>query len=875
MRRSQPIPHNPDVRFITVIHTKKDRSCGLNGRAHSGINALPTLPPPDVCSALAHELQVGIPRSQMGRGAFSYGSLVKTIVRANLHHVDADIRRCHIQLRFKALPDGLRGSFPAYKAYIESTDDIVGMLRTSDPSMDVKTLVIALSNGSSLPPRPPGDVHGWDFLLTFKAETERMRAVFARIHPEVLAEFKDVVGGPLAFMSALDNHREAIQTDLVLELCMVRQWKFHANEWDGVVVFTESEEQSREVFAAIQDFMQGHGVDFTRKRLKTPVALATAKFPGLDWEQVNVVPSPVFMDAYHQCRVASSDSRSEVLCRQIDTVFSDLLRGRNDCSICKDGVDFQIFLNGCWEIGADSEALMQKIRQEFKEIFGIEKVDRDGNIVYKPPPPPLQESAFIAKVSTCFVKFMPNSEDLGPLDYNLWHKIQFADHMVYDFAAGRLRSALPTDRLLKTTNMPFQDWDAPSELKELVDKFSEKLFEFYKSGGTYLNPTDVVPTEDAMLGGLRVQLQYLFAQIVKAPQSVMVRGMMTILCSDLKTAARHIDEVIAELREDSRIAASQPALVGMIFYSGARLGGKSWLANARRMHFFGMDVMHYGKVIPGTFLTTPPRGDSEASNPLKNSFQGKKYIALKECPPDPILPVVLKGSLDANDGYLEARHNNSRQRERTSFPITWVFAAMSNTELKIKQSAGEDSGLQEKVRQVRTEYKLVDAVDLNDDRQRQADPMIATVTSAGGLNGEFFYWVKALYKTVLPPICLSRHLVPWPASAVAYEDEVFAVDPFEGGSIPQWMARSLKCCEPLEATPVADVKAALESTFGKVDSAMLSGVGLGKANQGQCRRSGHPNFYFYRIKDIKSGKFMPCRLKTAEEKAAEKSAAAT
>jgi len=88
----------------------------------------------------------------MGRGAFSYGSLVKTIVRANLHHVDADIRRCHIQLRFKALPDDLPGSFPAYKAYIESTDDIVGMLRTSDPSMDVKTLLIALSNGSSLPP---------------------------------------------------------------------------------------------------------------------------------------------------------------------------------------------------------------------------------------------------------------------------------------------------------------------------------------------------------------------------------------------------------------------------------------------------------------------------------------------------------------------------------------------------------------------------------------------------------------------------------------------------------------------------------------------------------------------------------------------------
>jgi hypothetical protein len=47
------------------------------------------------------------------------------------------------------------------------------------------------------------------------------------------------------------------------------------------------------------------------------------------------------------------------------------------------------------------------------------------------------------------------------------------------------------------------------------------------------------------------------------------------------------------------------------------------------------------------------------------------------------------------------------------------------------------------------------------------------MTSAGKLNGEFFVWCTALYKTLLPPVCRSRHVVPWPPSCVAYEDEVF------------------------------------------------------------------------------------------------------
>ena len=54
------------------------------------MHKLPTVVAVLVNGWLQHVLEAAVPRTKMARGAFSYGSLVKAIVRQGLNIVDGD-----------------------------------------------------------------------------------------------------------------------------------------------------------------------------------------------------------------------------------------------------------------------------------------------------------------------------------------------------------------------------------------------------------------------------------------------------------------------------------------------------------------------------------------------------------------------------------------------------------------------------------------------------------------------------------------------------------------------------------------------------------------------------------------------------------------
>ena len=62
----------------------------MHTRMYTGLNKLPTVVAVIVNGWCGHELKAGVPRTKMGRGTFSYGSLVKVIDRQGLTVVDGD-----------------------------------------------------------------------------------------------------------------------------------------------------------------------------------------------------------------------------------------------------------------------------------------------------------------------------------------------------------------------------------------------------------------------------------------------------------------------------------------------------------------------------------------------------------------------------------------------------------------------------------------------------------------------------------------------------------------------------------------------------------------------------------------------------------------
>ena len=226
----------------------------------------------------------------------------------------------------------------------------------------------------------------------------------------------------------------------------------------------------------------------------------------------------------------------------------------------------------------------------------------------------------------------------------------------------------------------------------------------------------------------RLELYNMFLAIKDHGQSKMLRGLFTVLAGD-----SDVEDVIYTLRNFSRIGCSHPRIIGLTHMAGPRCCGKSWIMYLL-LRFLGEERHNYAKVLAGSVLCKEERDSANASRPVINQLRGKKLVSFREVPKKPLIPSTMKELMDHTDGRLEARHNNSREHEDTSFRINFVMMATGNSTPTIATHGDEEHGMDGKIYQLRTDFKLVPNPVA--DNERQADPDLVTATEHHELNGE-------------------------------------------------------------------------------------------------------------------------------------------
>ncbi|CAE8620331.1 unnamed protein product [Polarella glacialis] len=448
-------------------------------------------------------------------------------------------------------------------------------------------------------------------------------------------------------------------------------------------------------------------------------------------------------------------------------------------------------------------------------------------------PKPMQVGTFLKRVADAFCLYMPVAEH-QPLDSeNLWRNILGADGLLYDFIKGEYRQATAEDRMLKTTRNPVREWDARQTVKDDSNQFCKTLCDFFRLGGKSLTADPANTTEDIKVSEMRKGLRVTFESIYKASESKMLKGLCKVMASDFEDAdLRGIDEVVYFLRQDARVFSSHPSIVGMINLTGPRNGGKSYMAQ-RQHAFLGLELKNYGHMIMGVYLTSKPSNDPNKPMALKNQFKGKKGLYFKEMPNELLIPETVKDLLDARDGHTSGRANNSRENDKTTFAITFVLFGMSNSPVEMFRKGSEETGIGGKRGEVHTCYFMADSPRKGDPRERQADSLFATATMKGVRNDEFWFWCRAMYQTLDSSICISRHIIPLPASIAIHEEE--AMGDTTEIRLTKWLANTFVFCNACDAIEWSDAMEKLTGMFGKVDKHTLTSCGISSKNKGQYR----------------------------------------
>ena len=94
-----------------------------------------------------------------------------------------------------------------------------------------------------------------------------------------------------------------------------------ANEYDGVCHFFKTGEEAKQLFDKACAAVAPMGIK--AKEYPEPLKYAKEKYPNADWGHINSMSAEEWLKAYRRCMDASSADA----CRNIDTVFGDVVRG--------------------------------------------------------------------------------------------------------------------------------------------------------------------------------------------------------------------------------------------------------------------------------------------------------------------------------------------------------------------------------------------------------------------------------------------------------------------------------------------------------------------------------------------------------------------
>ena len=232
----------------------------------------------------------------------------------------------------------------------------------------------------------------------------------------------------------------------------------------------------------------------------------------------------------------------------------------------------------------------------------------------------------------------------------------------------------------------------------------------------------------------------------------------------------------------------------------------------------------------------------------------------KEMSSKPIQPDTLKNALDPQDGLMDARHNHSKKGDITGFPITFVMSGCSNKSITIASASdGADHGCGGKIYELTVGYNMVDNPDVNNPRERTCDTTVPEKSRNGDFDGELFFWVRAMYKTLLNDVCTTRLLTPLPPSLCETRASMQPEQETMAAKVQEWFNLHTVACSKADAHPAKDVKTRLESDLGKVDGTVWAECLKDQKNQGTMEKRGESKKYYF--KHTFDGVSSPCKLK--------------
>jgi len=858
------VQESGDLYYVAVVSFRAAKH-GMPQRRYTGAGAL--LRTADgskfselddaVRDHLQHEQRSGVPLEAMGRSIFHmHSSLFRTACREGLRAcgfqaVDVDVQACYLSLRYHNTTPEIKDSCAVLRELVKDPNAFYTALADSMhfTRSKVKQDMLSASNGGAV----TGDDSEYKKTLqSLKEENVRIMRHEAEVRTDIFAHYKNMPNGLAKFMSVIDAQREAAVID------QFDRDTNTSNEYDGVVFYVPLDFDVDNHVERINKLIQPLRVGV--KKPAKVLEMAQQKYGHLDWEHINDMPFGEFMLAYRQCVKALQ--AGHVHARNIDSVFSDVVRGRQHWVVTQGANGFDIWDESkhFWIPDAGSKDLADKVRCELRLCFGKPVADIEGNMIWCSPPAPCESDTFCMKIAECLPRYLRKIDCL-PLDHhsNVECKLLFADGKIFDFNAMQSRYAEPGDRLARHCAVPLPTWQPGAEVLADANELADAVLEFYLAEGKSLEYTRHEGTlAEAMDGQDGEELRALRDRIKSIAKKLVDSGKCPWL-KGVYNAFEDYDDMVFVMRIHARVLSGLSGFAEAYALTGPPSSSKSWLT-LPLLRFLGQGPAHLAQPLPSGYFTAPPRPDGDSSRPVTAQLAGCKLCIPKEVPVKPIVAEALKAILDPRDVAVCARHNNSGKKDASSFTVTWAIVLVSQG--SISQGTDDmDCGVLDKIVEMRPPFEFSEAPDASNPRHRKADPVLADAADSGALGGEMFWWARRMFATITRDVCRGRHLTPAPPACAAIRAEKSGDHMVQ--RVKDWMVRRLEHCPDAAATPIPDLHEALKNDLLKVDASCRTSAGLGPRRHQYRGGPKACHFTFYKCVLVAGGPQLPVRLKSA------------
>jgi hypothetical protein len=256
----------------------------------------------------------------------------------------------------------------------------------------------------------------------------------------------------------------------------------------------------------------------------------------------------------------------------------------------------------------------------------------------------------------------------------------------------------------------------------------------------------------------------------------------------------------------------------------------------------GQGVNHLAQPLPGNYLVSPPRADSNASLPVLAGCRGAKLLVPKEQPKAHLNPDAVRSLLDGRDVDVAARHNFSLRGEQTTFPVTWTIIVQSHGSIEV---AHDEYELNNKIVELRPPFEFVDPDKvIPHTRMRPADREMADRVLDGSLDSELLTWAMAMFPLLDRDVCPNRSIEPRPTVILQNAEEVMENSQLH--SCREWLTQH---CEHVQnsrdASPFSAVKKAMKAALGNINESTFTALNLGARAKTRHRRGPQSDHFEY------------------------------